>query len=85
MTIAVFGKAFEISLVSAIWSMPGMIQSLTRTSGFSSMDFSNASELVLASPQISQPACPSNRTRRILRVPSWSSAINILAMMHPFK
>jgi hypothetical protein len=43
-------------------------------------DFCIPSEFVLASPQISQPAWSWSNTRKIARVPSWSSAIKIPAI-----
>jgi hypothetical protein len=49
----------------------------------SSIDFCKASEFELASPQISQPGWSWSNTRKIPRVPSWSSAISIRAYLRP--
>jgi hypothetical protein len=78
--IVVAGKSLAISRVIYRLLTPGMTQSFTRTSGLSSIDFCNASEFELASPQISQPGWSWSNTRKMPRVPWWSSAINMRAI-----
>ena len=76
--IFVSGRAFMISTVAAVPSLPGITRSITITSGFSARALEMAVSPFSASPTTSMSGSVSRSDASPMRTMAWSSAIRTL-------